>query len=320
MTRNRIRTGRFAAYAVAALLIVSCVAGAGVAAAGDAALLDLDENTPLTDKATWSEYEQAGVATADVAAPDLEITVAKEHEDVDVDGFHNDYSNEWVRVEYKEEIERTIRFYVPSNYWKPYYDESVDAVTGDQVTAKFVPVEGGRYTAVSITFDGPTTAVFPASQAQGVTWSFWSREDAKLENATGVSTGIGGTDQWNYAQATDWSNGTYVVENVSDPDRVMIQYDAGVGSSESVWLRVPNGESSRTPVYYFVRSSASASSDAGGERATIVVVSKQEDPPAIRLKKNASTRDGLGSILNDWSRIPDRFRKFVDDVFGSGSK
>jgi hypothetical protein len=316
MSKTSGATGRqlVAKLAVVALLIGSCVATAGLAGA-DSTITDLDHNTPLTERDTWSTFRNDGVATADVAAPALKITVAKEHEDVDVGGFHNDYANEFVRVEYDEDIDRTIRFYVPSNYWKPYFDESAESIAGDDVVAKLVPVAGGKYTAVTIRFSGKTDAVFAVSQLKGSTWSFWSEQDEKIEETTGVSTGIAGTSQWNYARSSDWSNGTLVVSNVSDPSRVMIQYDGDVSAEEEVWLRVPKGESSRTPAYYFVREPSSA-----GENASIVVVSKNEEPPSVRLKTSSNPRDGVGSIFSDWSQIPARFDSWFAGVFGSAKK
>lgn len=295
--------------AAVALLIGSCVATAGVALA-DTALVDLDENTELTDRSTHDEYASAGVATVDVAAPDLEIGIAEEHEDLGVDGFHNDYAYDWLRIRYNEDIDRDIRFYVPSAYWSPYFDESVDAVDGD-MTAKFVPVDGGAFTAVRLSFDGPTTVVFPVSATSGTTWSFWSDQDDRIEDATGVSSGIDGSEQWNYVGDSEWSNGTLVVENVSNPDRVLIQYDGEVSDESELWLKVPEGQSSRAPVYYFERSS-------DGNASTIVVVSEKDDPPAVRMKRSSTTQDGLSSVLNDWSQMPDRIGAFVDSLFGSG--
>lgn len=311
MTRNT----QAATILLAALLTVSCIM-VGVVAGDGGALVDLDENTPLTQESAYTTFETTGVVTADVGRPDLSITLAKEHDDVDLEGFHNDYAYEYLRVTYREEIDREIRFYVPSAYWGPYYDQAVEPVAGDDVTATFTPVGAGHYTAVTIAFDGKTSAVFKVSQLKGSTWSFWSRQDAKLGNATGFETGIAGEDQWNYASDSDWSSdGTLLIENVSDAGRVSIQYDADVSPSTEVWLKVPQGEDSSTPVYWFKREAASNESS-----TTLVVVSKQVDPPAVRVKKSATARDGLSSIINDWQQIPDRVGHLLDRLFGSGRK
>lgn len=285
-------------------------------AAGDDALVDLDEDTPLTTESAWSAFESNGSVTADVAAPDLSITVAKEQEGVSLDGWHNDYSNQYLRVNYREGIDRTIRFYVPSNYWGAYYDERVESVAGDNAVAKLTPVANGRYTAVTIKFTEKTDAVFKISQLKGKTWSFWSNRDDQLGNVTGLSTGIDGNDQWNYASSTDWSrDGTLSIENVSNPGSVAIQYDSDVSADKEVWLGVPEGQREYAPVYYFVREPANAS-----ENATVVVVSKEGEPPALRMKRTSSTGDGISSVLNDWSQIPNRVGDFVDSIFGSGEK
>lgn len=311
-TKQPSTSSKIVSLGFVALLITSCFVGV---ASADGTIVDLDEGTPLSERSAWSEWQENGVAKADITAPNLEITLAKDHDDVGVEGWHNDYSNDWVRVEYNEDIPRTIRFYVPSNFWKPYYEEAVRSESGDEITAKFVPVDDGRYTAVTIRFDGKAEAVFPASQVQGSTWSFWSREDERLENATGFSTGIDGSEQWNYASSSDWSNGTLVVENVSEPDRVVIQYDADVSSDSSAWLRVPEGESDRAPAYYFVRESSSSTS---GENATIVVVSRESEPPAVRIKRRATARDGIASVFKDWGVMLDRVRNAFDGLFGGG--
>lgn len=297
-----------------ALLIVSCVAMVGVVA-GDGALVDLDEDTALTDEETYATFSNDGVVTVDVGRPALSITLAKEHEDADLDGFHNDYAHEYMRIEYREEIDREIRFYVPAPYWGPYYDQRVESVAGDDVTARFAPVNGGSYTAVTLQFDGKTDAVFKVSQMKGSTWSFWSSQDDKLGDATGFKSGIAGEDQWNYAGAGDWSeDGTLRIENVSDEKRVSIQYDSDVSGDREVWLEVPRGESERTSVYWFERD------DTNDNSTTIIVVSKDDEPPAVRVKKDATARDGIGSILNDWKQIPDRARGVIDSLFGDGRK
>lgn len=312
-SRSTARRRRVVAVAVVALLIGSCVTT--VATAGDT-LTDIDADTALTERETWEQYEEQGNVSVDVAAPDMTISVAKEHDALDVDGFHNDWSNEYLRVRYGEDIERTIRFYVPSNYFGPYYDSSVESIAGDDVSAKLVPVDDGRYTAVTITFTGKTDATFAISQVDGKTWDFWSKQDQRLENVSGVSTGIAGTDQWNYASDAEWSNGTLTIENVSNPDRVLIQYDGDVSESGEVWLKVPDDQGEQAPAYYFVRENQSAGENA---TATVVVVSEQESPPAIRVKKRSTARDGIGSVINDWKEIPDRAGSFFDGLFGGGS-
>jgi hypothetical protein len=316
-TTERSTSGRrpVVAVAVAALLIGSCVGFAATSAIAassttSSTLTDLDENTPLTERSSWESFKSDGRVSVNVTAPDLTLTIGKEQENVDLRGFHNDYSNEYLRIQYDEDLSRTIRFYVPSNYWGSYFDERVESVGGDDAAIKLVPVLDGRYTAVTIDLTGKTDAVFKISQTKGKTWSFWSAQDEKIENVTGVSSGISGTEQWNYAQADEWSDdGTLTIENVSNPDRVLIQYDAGTGE-EAVWLRV-TGEQDRDGPYYFVRESSSDGN------ATIVVVSESSTPAPVRVQRHATARDGIGSVVNDWAQTLDRASSFFDGLFGS---
>lgn len=305
------------AVVLAALLIGSCVGFAATSAIATSSttlptLTDLDENTPLTERSSWESFKSDGRVTVNVTAPDLTLTVAKEQEDVDLRGFHNDYSNEYLRIQYDEDLSRTIRFYVPSNYFGPYFDERVESVGGDAAAIKLVPVLDGKYTAVTIELTGKTDAVFKISQTKGKTWSFWSQQDDKIENVTGVSSGISGTEQWNYAKSEEWSDdGTLTIGNVSNPKKVLIQYNAGQGE-EAVWLKVTSKQDRDGP-YYFVRESSSDGN------ATIVVVSESSTPPAVRVQRHATARAGIGSILSDWGRTLDRASSFFDGLFGSGT-
>lgn len=298
------------AVAIVAVLIGSALGGVAAVSAAEDTLTDLDADTPLTTKAAWDTFRQQGEVTVNVSSPAMQISIAKEHEDLGISGFHNDYANEYFCVEYQEDFSEKVRFYVPSNYFGPYFDKGIQSVSEqDSTTAKLVPVDNGRYTAVTIAFDGKTNACFAVDQLKGKTWNFWSRQDRRLQNVTGVSSGISGTNQWNYANEGDWSSdGTLRVPNVSHPDRVVIQYDAGVGGKE-VWLKAPKRQSEQAPVYYFVREN-------GDGNATIVVVSEDDRPPAVRFKRQATARDGIGAMLNDWGAIDDRISKVLSGIFG----
>jgi hypothetical protein len=305
---------RRVAVAIVAVVGLIGLTLAPTAAVADDEITDLDADTGLTTEAAWNQYQSDGVTNVDVAAPDMTLSFSKTDDGVDLDGWNNDYTNDYLRVQYHEEIDRTVRFYVPSNYFAPYYDKKVVSEDGNAV-AKFVPVDDGRYTAVSITFDGPTDAVFAVDQAKGKTWSFWSTQDDRLENATGVSSGIDGGDQWNYVEDSEWTQeGTVPITNVSNPDELRVQYDAGNGE-KSVWLTAPESSDDPAPIHYTLREPANESAN-----VTLVIVSDVDDPPAVRVKRDATKSDDVFAILNDWGQIGERFDDLVDSIFGSGNK
>lgn len=312
--RRRLRrsTNRRAIAVLVAALVVISITAVGYADAKP--IEDLDEETPLTSSKAWSTYQDKGKVTVDVSAPELTITVAKEKEGVGLDGFSNDYLNEYLRIKYHEDIERKIRFYIPSNYVDPYFEESAESET-DDTTARFVPVENGRYMAVTITFTGKADATFKVSQGKGKTWAFWAEKDESIENETGVSAGLAGNTQWTYAESSQWSDDGFLkIEQVEEPDRVEIQYDADVSPDSQVWLKAHEGDDGEDPVYYLIRRGSENDS-------TIVIVSRDAaNPPPVRYKKSVTGRDIGGSIWRDFQLIPKRINDFISSIFGNGSK
>lgn len=295
--------------AVLALVLVS-----GLAAGSTTVTLDAD--TQLTDRDTIEDYEDTGVATAQRQAPDLRITVAESHDDVGLGGFLTDSHRRYVRIQYNETVERTVRFYIPSEYFYPVHAEGEKAFQSD-IQAEFKPVAGGRYTSATVDLTGPTDAVWTVKKASsGVFW-FQDKYRDVLENQTGVAPPrIAESEEWAYVPegALTRNTSTYPV-NTTEDGEVTIQYDTDTDTvTESTWVPVPQcGSSTSAPVCTFEKA---------GVEGKRYVLSKTSTPPEVRFKAGRSItgsgKSGLNDFLDIWG-TGGRLWEDLGSLFGGAS-
>ena len=305
-----------AALALTALLVtsmVSVVAVAPTAASGNTTALD--DDTALTEESVIEEYEEEGVVTVSETVPDLSITVADSAGDVDVHGLrYTDYDTTYLRFEYDESIERTVRVYVPREYWHPH-PSTLDAVDGD-ASAQLTPTEDGNYTAVEIHFDGETDAVFEVRQQASLVFSARDHGTEWLSNETGVDIPAvsGEQDQWEYLPAQALANESAVGID-TEGDDVRVQYDASNTSdpTDQRWRTIPPCSSSAggdAPVCTFENDH---------EPDRINVLAQTNDPPDVRYHHDAGffadLRSSGGELFGDIpGAVLDDARDFLDGV------
>ncbi len=122
---------------IAAVLVV-CLLSTTAAAA---TMTAIDADHGLTSDTEQAAFEEEGYATTDLNAPNMTVSVAAELSQCGVEDWTvSDLRNDFLCVEYGEEIDRTIRLHIPQEYWHPYVREEVSPVAGDE-TASFQPVE-----------------------------------------------------------------------------------------------------------------------------------------------------------------------------------
>lgn len=289
-----------------ALLLVIALLAVPV---GASTMTTVDDNHGLTDDVAKANFEQDGKATTSLNAPNMTITVASELEQCGLSSWAvSDTRNDFLCVEYGEEIDRTIRLYIPDEYWHPYVREEVDPVVGDAV-ASYEPIEGGEYTAVKFVVTGPATVAWPINADSS--W-FSSRKDSTingLESITGV--GVAETQGWQYGNVS--GNGTgYVIRAPNGTDTLTVEV-----KTEDGWATVPDKEKSYVPVY-------TQEYDDVDDR--VVVVSAVSEPSEIRYKTEATRRDKLGAGWRELTQMDDRFEEifgidipfFGDDEEGDG--
>ncbi|WP_373190027.1 hypothetical protein [Halolamina sp.] len=276
-----------------AALIAVCLLSTAV---GAATMTIIDAGHSLTDDTAKANFEQDGYAQADLSAPNMTIEVAADLEQCGISSWTvSDTRNDFLCVTYGEDIDRTIRLFIPDAYWHPYVRESVDPVEGD-ATASFEPVQGGDYTAVEFTVTEPTTVVWPINADSS--W-FSSRKDSTISNLESV-TGVGVAEQtsWQYANLS--GNGTgYVIRAPNGTDALTVEYQTEDGE----WATVPGNEEGYAPLYMQGYD--------GVDDRTVVVATVSESPQ-IRYKTDATRRDKLGAGWRELTRMDDR----IEELFG----
>ncbi len=278
---------------IALLLVLSLVA---VPAAAQT-MTTIDADHGLTSDAAKASFEEDGVATTSLSAPDVTITVASELSQCGVEDWTvSDTRNDFVCLEYSEEIDRTLRFFVPNEYWHPYVRETVDPVHGD-VTASFEPVEDSEYTAVTATVDEPTTVVWPVNAESS--W-FAERKDSTISNVeelTGV--GVAQTDTWQYATLTGNETG-YSVRAPNGTDALTLEYNSSDG-----WVTIPTEEKSYAPVY-------AQEYEGRDDRVVLITTNSSETPLDVRYKTDSTSTDRISAALREIGQIDDRLEEILD--------
>ena len=296
--------------AVAALLVAAFVAGAALAVPSSAqsGTYDIDGATGLTDEATIQEYGETGNVTVSTVTPQMEFQVAESSEAVGLSGIeHTDFDTTYLRVEHKEGIERTVRVYIPEEYWHPHPAE-IESETSDHV-ATLEPAEDGNVTAVEIHFDGKGEAVIPVARQASAVFSIRDSVNEWWEQETGVDlpqlSDSGG--QWEYIPTSQLTGEPPTVAiDLEGKDDPAIQYDAANADdpSNKEWRTVPACDS--TPgedagVCTFTRDGDSK----------LYLLAQDEPAPDIRYKYNPTLLDRMKSAVPG---VGDAFGQFVNDV------
>jgi hypothetical protein len=285
---------------VVALVVVLVVSAVAPAVAADTERATLDAETGLTDADTIDRYESEEMVSTTTAAPAMRLTIAEDHDDVGLNGVYLDIDKAYLRVQYNESIERTVRFYVPSEYWYPIVAEQ-DAVNAD-VTAEMAPTDDGRYTAATVQFDGETDAVFPVpKEASRVVWGRDQSRDI-VENSTGYEPpSLGSSGTWQYVPEDQLDGASSYPLNESGG--LTVQYDADRSSAEE-WISVPECGESDAPVCTYRKQ---------GVDDRVYVLSRTDDAPDVRFKETDDVRAEGRSIVRELGRIPG---EFLEDIRG----
>lgn len=289
---------------LAILLVVSVVA---VPVAADE-MTAIDDDHGLTDRERIETYETEGVASTTLTTPEMRLTVAENHDAVGLRGFRLDYDKRYLRVQYNETISRTIRVYIPSEYWFPITSE-IEAVNGD-VTATMEPVEDGRYTAVSLTVTEPSDLVFEVPKQ--ASWVFWGRSKSRevINNSTGYQPPRLGDDrEWQYVPDGQLENeSTYPVETASDGD-VTMQYDTNPSSGVEEWRMVPECSGDDVPVCHYEKA---------GVDDRVFILSKTADPPQVRFKQGTDVSATAESSARELWDIPSQVMDDISALLNGG--
>lgn len=309
---NRHRT---LALVLAALLAVSLVALAAPATASSGETVAIDDGHGLTSDTERETFAEDGVASTTETYPDVTLTVAESSEDVGLDGLrYTDFDTTYLRVEYDESIDRTLRFYVPDDYWHPHPD-TLGSVT-DDTTATLEPTSEGNYTAVEMHVDGETDAVFEVRKQASVVFNARDHGTDWLANETGVDIPRldGSSDHWEYVPTEELTTDSPTVGIESPDGDVTLQYDAAgtADPADQAWRTLPECSSSAggdAPVCWY--------DDSDPDRVN--VLAQTDSPPDIRYHHDAGfmadVRASTGELVSIVTQeIPDDIGDFIDGV------
>jgi len=282
------------------LLLTAPLTAIGLASA-DNHVVKVDADHDLTTQASIDDFETNDETSTTLSYPQATITIGKTADSVDLDGhLVHQYSHEYIRIEYDEDVPRTFRFYVPNDYAAPYSDNDVDIINKDDPNAEveYSTAENGKYLAVTVTVRGQTDIVVPVDEKTGWSIGFWESKSDTVENATDVVSG-----EWERVDASKLS-GTNATARVDTTgmDNPVFQYQVG----EDQWTALPNEPTNNAPVYQFQKE---------GVENTVFIVSTVSDAPAVRYQ-DGGTGGTAKNVARDIGNVVDRITNDINDVLG----
>lgn len=291
MTRKRT-----IATAVLVILVLVDISVVGVVAAADGGSGDVyavDDEHGLTANSSVAEYRSNGIATAELEDLDGYVEVSKDKDKMeDVGGLRPlDSVHNFVGIKYEEDISRTLRIWIPSEYVTPYTREGVEAVGSDH-TADYQPVRGGKYLQIVVRVDEPGKVVLPIHWHSEVTYGVISTYEDRIAKATGSDK------EWQYLDSSSLDRERPVAIDVESAEDVAVQYDDTPEAPEETWVNAPRGDGET--VFWYAPDSE------GGE--TVYVVSRTETSPDVRVMDGGGVKEESTGWINNARRIPDRIR------------
>lgn len=284
------------------VLVCNAVIAPSMAASETDDVLAIDDDHGLADEESISSYKTDGVSRTSLTQVDGSLAMAKHKSDVGADAklLPTDARNNFIRIKYEEDFQRTLRILIPREYQIPYTQENVQSVTSDH-TASFRPARGAEYLEIVVTVDGPADIVLPVQKDSSLSYRGLEWADTRVKAATGQSVfGDKAGDNWQYLDDEELSNGT-AYELEGSPEEIAVQYDAEKANPHQTWLNAPKGGDEGVGAYWFVRES--------GDNQTAYLVVTDDDPPAIRYKSDAHVTDTWLAEARDAAQIPERIKE-----------
>lgn len=265
----------------------------------------IDADHGLDSNESVHEWETEGYASGSADRYDLELTVAEDRQDVGLQpSMVGSATNDYLRIQYNEDIERTLRIWIPREYVTPYTRDSVRAVDHTDVSATYRPIEGAEYLQITIKADEEMDVVLPLDKSAQISYGVLERVDKRTEQITGESF-RGDAEDWQRIDEDDLADEASI--KVSEhPDDTLVQVDARPQSSDPLWTNAPSGNDEIHGI------STTVKEDSEGEKH-LHVVSTTGSPPDVRVKHNYSRTDYWAGEARSARLIPDRIG---DTVFG----
>lgn len=293
-----------------ALIVVSIVL-AGASAAPTAAVsgenaITLDSDIPINSKSAIREYEQDGVVTRAVSAPQMSITISDDRSGVgvglDTNPLEGSVRNDFVKITHKESMTRTVTIPISAAYWTPFPRDGLATLDeNDDVETDLTPMteNGTEYTLLTITFHGQDSVIFPVPADAVAVYSYTERVENKTNRTFDVDLGLTGS-AWEYIPPSvlggNKTTDRTTVRIDENPETTMIQYNAGT-SRDPLWLNVKEGKSGNNPVFLMKKR---------GVDGSVYVVSATNTPPRVRYTTDPSVGAKIGAKVRGARHIPSK--------------
>lgn len=264
---------------------------------------EIDYNHGLADESSINEFEGTGSTSTDLEQIDATITIADSKSDVGLawtDTRKTDAGNEFLRIEYDEDIERTVRIWIPAEYIRPYEREAQESLTSDH-TADLSPVRDRTYLEVKLYLDGEADVVIPLGRLSAGVEGMIAERTSTIDEALGSPFGI--DEEWQYIEAA--TGHERVIELDLDPEVALVQYDGAGDPADPRWINAPEGDTRGAPVYYHVE----------GQNESMFLVVTSEEAIDIRFKEESSPADRvrgwIADARNGLESIPERIENIL---------
>jgi hypothetical protein len=266
----------------------------------------LDDSTRLTTQDAVQEFDSTGSVTANVSTPALSITIA---ESASACGYESsvlsDTRNDYLCLDYQEDVAASIRLHVPGDYWHPYVRQDKASVRGD-APASFEVRDDGNATVVTADFEEATHAIYPIPE--DVTASYFVLDNANERSKSWLGIDIlGHSTSWQPIDDSALSGDNTSTRLVNERGDLLIQYDSTPNQSEATWLTVPSDPGDSAPVYRMTKN---------GDEDAVYVVSETTDAPPVRYKSVSGVSQQLDAALRQIAGVDDKLESILNDAFG----
>ena len=290
-----------------AVLVVTALLTGMVGAAGASEVHGVDDQHDLADDAAIDTYEERGVVTGDADELNMTLTIADDCGDAGHETIV-DLTKQCLRVQYNEDVPRTVRIWIPRDYWTPYENQNLRSADGS-VTAEMEPINDRQYAAVTVHLAGKTDAVFEINTVQSKLWGARERSYRMVNGSVDIEVPrIAGSNNnpWTHLDSSQFAgNESYSINTPS----ATVQYDASAEHNDTTWVTVPKCSGDDAPVCRLDR----------GDKQ-ILVPDTDEEIPAVRYKDDASRVEKLRAGFREVGVIVDEYvngaQELIGGVFG----
>lgn len=286
---------------LAIVVVLALALGSGLAVAAER--YHVDDDHGLATAEAVQTFEDEEIVRANVTTPQLSLAVTKQASACGAEtGLFSDARNDFLCVEYQNELPQTTRLYIPDDYWTPFVHDEKQPIGGGPV-GSMQPTEDGNFTSVTIRFDGATTAVYPIPRDVSVSYALINRINDRTKTIAGYELWSGGT-QWRYVNASAFGSSPSVAIKTI-PERTMIQYDATPNETSATWVPVPDSQRRTAPVYYMQRPDADR---------TMYVIATSSDPPPIRYRARGTGIARIDAAVDEIMSVPDKIHVTIEQL------